>query len=620
MAKDLTINPRIIEQLSKATIRNLLDGIVELVTNSDDSYRRLEQSGRQVNGVIEIEVEREKGGRVRRLVVRDYAEGMSAEQLEKALEFAGQTSGFETGRSVRGFFGRGLKETIYGLGEGTITTVRNGTKVRTRLWIDAQTKRPKYDDDMLMQTEMTTDPDGTTVEIDVQNEKMKAAGWDKFCEQVANHYALRDIHRRREVKLSLYDKSPKGRFSTPKRCGKPIQFKSPSENKVLDEDIPLTRSGDRMRLTIYETDMPYAFSRDPWCMSGIVIKTEGAALDLVMPGFESDPAAAYFFGEAFCEGIATRVREGEALIDTNRGGLEWRHEYCRELEEAIADRLRPLIERKRKSMAGQAAPPKLSESVRATLNKVCKNLNTFAEDELEELDVPTEPVPGTVDTLAIVPNRANVELEKPRTLSVYAPEDFVQREGRVVQITSTDPSQVAPLEGKVSLNPHPKYSGLWYTWFRVVAKTQGAEATITAALGSQKASAEVRVAPPKKRKAGKKPAGRKGGFVTDIRFDSQPNPLQRTVYSDGVITIFSQFPSVDSILQGASLEGITSPAGKVLLAELIGEAFSQAVVRRGIETGQIPVVPGGEIDKFRAEVNRLQKKYLHRIQEIIFAM
>ena len=74
MPKDLPIDPRIIEQLAKATIKNLIDGIVELVTNSDDSYRRLADKGLSRNGRISIYVCREKGGICRRLMVEDFAE------------------------------------------------------------------------------------------------------------------------------------------------------------------------------------------------------------------------------------------------------------------------------------------------------------------------------------------------------------------------------------------------------------------------------------------------------------------------------------------------------------------------------------------------------------------
>ena len=133
MAKDLTINPRLVVELSKATVQNLIDGIVELITNSDDSYKRLEEKGEAVNGEIEIYVNREKGGICENLVVKDFAEGMSKQDLISAIEFAGETSGFESGKSVRGLFGRGLKETIISFGEGEIRTIRNRKFCYTKL-------------------------------------------------------------------------------------------------------------------------------------------------------------------------------------------------------------------------------------------------------------------------------------------------------------------------------------------------------------------------------------------------------------------------------------------------------------------------------------------------------
>ena len=140
MAREIPIHPRIIEESAKATIRNLIDGIVELITNSDDSYKRLEE-GHEVSGKIEIYVNREKGGICKNLRVKDWAEGMTSQELESAITFGGETSGFHKGRSVRGFFGRGLKETIIALGEGEIKTVKNGKLTKTKLWLDKKNQK-----------------------------------------------------------------------------------------------------------------------------------------------------------------------------------------------------------------------------------------------------------------------------------------------------------------------------------------------------------------------------------------------------------------------------------------------------------------------------------------------
>jgi len=51
----------------------------------------------------------------------------------------------------------------------------------------------------------------------------------------------------------------------------------------------------------------------------------------------------------------------------------------------------------------------------------------------------------------------------------------------------------------------------------------------------------------------------------------------------------------------------------------VGEAFCRELARKGLESGDYANVPGGEIDSFNIAVNELQKKYLYKIQEILFA-
>src|SRR4030042_4369795 len=94
---DLPSESRIVKQSAQATIRNLVDSAVELITNCDDSYRRLEEQGFKTSGRIELVVSRQKGGRCEIFLVRDYAEGMTREDLQKAVRFGGETSGFEKG-------------------------------------------------------------------------------------------------------------------------------------------------------------------------------------------------------------------------------------------------------------------------------------------------------------------------------------------------------------------------------------------------------------------------------------------------------------------------------------------------------------------------------------------
>ncbi|MDI6788330.1 MAG: ATP-binding protein, partial [Planctomycetota bacterium] len=334
MAKDLPINSRIVEILAKAVVKNMLDGIVEIVTNSDDSYKRLEDEGSNVNGEISIEVSRAKGGRCTKLIVKDNAEGMTKEELEKAIEFAGETSGYKSVKTVRGLFGRGLKETIIALGEGKIKTVKNGKESQTKLWFDRKLKKPQYDDELLNNVVTTGDKNGTTIEINITNEKIKIPEYDGFKEQISNHYALRDINSssKRNVFLTFKDNKRERKIGPSQ-----ITFIPPTGTIKVQKEVTLTEYKDNLKIIIYESPVELETCRyNPYGLAGILIKTEGATLDNQLFKFDTDPAGLYFFGEAICYGLAERLREGETeIIDIARAGLEWNHEYCQCLMNTI---------------------------------------------------------------------------------------------------------------------------------------------------------------------------------------------------------------------------------------------------------------------------------------------
>lgn len=612
MAKELPIDNRLIAQLAQITVKNLVDGIVELVTNSDDSYKRLEEKGKRTCGEIEIHVSRKKGGICEYLKVKDYAEGMDKDKLEKALLFAGEASGFKEGRSVRGLFGRGLKETIIALGEGEIRTVKNGEIRKTKVWCD---EKSQYDDVLLEKIEKTQEPDGTEISIKITSEK-KIAEYKNFWLQISNHYALRDINSSPNRKITLFfeDASRKLKHQTP------IKFSPPPGTKVFEEILQLPEYGDKIHLVIYESNVELRPPRyDPDALAGILIKTKGAILDNQLFDYDQEPAAHYFFGEAICDGLEERLRRGETgLINPNRGGLEWRHDYCQKLQYVIVNELDKLVVAKKKSL--EKGPTKeVVSSTKRLIRDLCNELNRFAKLEFEEVEYgPIDEPEADIENIIIKPDVAYIHEDKPRNFSVYAPADLVNNAGRIVLIKSDNPN-IQPLVSQLTLEAHPKYQGkIWYRYFKVVGRRNGEQGVLTATLNAESATAKVIVEPPRKKRKGEKIQIRKYGFISSIEPDEMDNPGQRVNYSDGIIKIYVKFLSVAKFIK-SGLEGVETPEGKVLMAELVGDAFCKELARKGIEQGKYPKMPGGEIDSFNAAVNELQKKYLHKIQEIIFA-
>jgi len=211
-SQSLPISQNIVKQMSFSTIRNITDALVELLTNSDDSYIRLEQENITVNGLIGVWIQRLKGGLVEKLIIKDFAEGMDRTKLEKAIIFAEQASGIKEGKSVRGFFGRGLKEAIIALGLGRVDTIKNGTFDSAEVWWDKQKNSGQY---RLLKQPIKADQDirnkigipsgnGTVITISADNPKMKCPDYDTFKYHLSWHYAQEILIHLLKEKLNLY--------------------------------------------------------------------------------------------------------------------------------------------------------------------------------------------------------------------------------------------------------------------------------------------------------------------------------------------------------------------------------------------------------------------------------
>lgn len=99
-------NPRYWHQNAKASIRDIFDALVELITNVDDRYIVLKKRGR-----IEIDVERRRGEADNIIRVRDFADGMTLRVMEEKLaKVGGRVSGMAEGLAVRGTNSRGAKD------------------------------------------------------------------------------------------------------------------------------------------------------------------------------------------------------------------------------------------------------------------------------------------------------------------------------------------------------------------------------------------------------------------------------------------------------------------------------------------------------------------------------
>src|SRR5207249_419405 len=72
-------------------------GIAEYITNSDDSYRRLKKFSDQK---IEVEIHSRRGRHIDKVVIRDFAEGMSLDDFENNFSCTSRVPAGESTESL----------------------------------------------------------------------------------------------------------------------------------------------------------------------------------------------------------------------------------------------------------------------------------------------------------------------------------------------------------------------------------------------------------------------------------------------------------------------------------------------------------------------------------------
>lgn len=628
--KELPINKgRVMNEQARGTIKSVLDAIVELVTNSDDSYKNLEQSGFQPeNPIIKIIVTRRKGGICEELTIVDNASGMTRKKLIQAIEFAGETSGFEEGKKVRGFFGRGLKESIIALGKGTIISWKDGKTTGIKIWVEQNERgcMPYYEeltDNQFLETQVKQysqdSVSGTIVSIVDVSQDYKVPEHLTLKNQITSHYQLRDINSDPHRIVQFIFKAPeKGNSENTST----LRFEPPLGKEVLNNK-KLNLGNEEVYLTLYESDVALEFPNDILGLAGLLIKSEGAILDNKLFGYSGDQAALYFYGHVEVPGIAFRLRKKEVLVSPNRNGLDWRHEFLQKLNDKLEVEMAQEIERKKKELLS-TDQKEMSDMNKALIDKLKNIMNDWAMEEGLDWESPIDP--GKLDTMVIKPELCEIEVGFPRILTIYLPKEISEVYPLEGIIIKSDNGNIRCSKPKLPFKEHRKYPDILMGQFEVLGNKEAEEGIISCELGDYSAISIVQVVDKithQQQKKKRNLSGKKGGFLRDIKPDEELNPYQRVFYDShlGEIRIFVNFPGVNNYLK-PGLVGAESLEGSVMLAELVTEVFCRAVAIKGLKDGTF-LTMGFDRDSFIDSYNRalfdLQKKYAERLHKAIIS-
>lgn len=482
---------------------DIVRGLIETVTNSDDAYASM--ADMQV-GKITVEVEHRRN-QPWRVITRDRATGMSAETMKRRItQLGGRTSGFESGEARRGNLGRGAKD-LAAFGDVTFASICDGQYAELLLTSDGRwelraNRRATVDDREALGIRRGN---GTFVSVTVQP-GVRCPQHDPLKRKLATHFQLRDIlsDARRRVDL--------------------VNLNDGSSDRLTFEylDLPVVYEG-RLDITGYdEAEASLVIRRhagrfdagpdDPGRPIGILIKGRRAIYENTLFRFETDVNAGWFTGELTSPYIDDLAREyddrhnrGETptpenpfpIISRRRDGLNSAHPFVQSLREAAEGPLGTLIAEEA-ARAREALGEIETNNTRAAFNRLERELSRLLTEELRDIDAEELPDSGegTAPALAIIPEQAFAYLGEDRVLTVAARAGLAAP-GDLVEVEADPVGVVEIVTTPIVLQPHTRREDVLVGQVRLRPLLEGESTIVTVRMGNIEVAALVEVRSPR---------------------------------------------------------------------------------------------------------------------------
>ena len=589
----IPVDQRVID-IDSRRFASIEKALVELITNADDSYARLERAGASVSGQIRVQYERHQAGAV--LMVSDQAEGMPFAQARFILTYGGAHSTLARGEGGgRGYFGRGLKQAIYGLGYGWIETIHAGRYARIELfrgenggylYDDGDGDRPVRDKD---RARLGIADNGTKVTIVIANAQTSISHYRSVVQAVANNVYLRDVLTRRQVELLHMQ-----RGKIVERSGV-VHYQEPTATLLLgpeqagqfvheQQTYPFT-------LTLKRALDVELTSRGDERTNGLVILSGTAVLDCQLFEYENQVGTEYLFGTVHCPALIDKLGQGVAIISDEREGLNHKEPFVQAFSRAVSAMIAPcvLAEREKlKHLEHASASGRTSHMIEHLLER----MNRAAIQDLGISLPPPETDAAAAERPAALRFTTPFYYRKPNhPFHVSLLVDPGQlAEDEVLQFAYVLPDSLhldsAPAELPVSALNDPQR----IEW-TVVGDTAGSRGEISVRAGSHWAWCEMVVA---EHASGhshgvsghavkhRPPRDHGERMFIGYEFRHLDNELDRAVYSrtERTILINTAAPTVQLYVDG---RGHFRDSARLLLAELFMDVISDELARCALE-------------------------------------
>lgn len=383
-------------QFEKAVGKSIPKILTELVTNSDDSYKRMTKMGDpriSTEGFGKIHV---VGNRKKRTIrVVDQAQGISKDEMEEKFVWYGQESEDRAkGMQTRSLFGKGLRDVLFTQKVGIVKSIKDGVSYTAKFhW-----SKPKDSEIVLPAIDIRRGPrvkkdlrtnwgiseKGTFVEFKLR-EDVSFPRHETLLEKISNFYLLRMINSNpeRKVTLTSIDRSKNEKTDI-------VQYTFPTGEIITKKtlvmeyeniEFPIELELYRSKISLTQGGLGYE-EREGGLL---VLDEENNVLDLTLFSFDTDPSASRLFGILRINGAGRFIRDKlntkppEPILSEEREGLIHSRQFYRTLARLINPILDPIVkeeERLQRDSKGQFSPETLAryKDAMEILNKLYREL------------------------------------------------------------------------------------------------------------------------------------------------------------------------------------------------------------------------------------------------------
>ena len=361
--KAIKIDPRVAKQDAKNAVRDPLDAFIELITNSMDSYNRLKSAGeklpKEFDDKVELYLVKKTRGEKKFAIIacKDWAEGIESNKLEDYISgYGSRTSGKDICQSIRGFFGRGLKDAAGGLdGEGIIYSVKDGKisigkidgKDKNSIsYYPVETLEATIDN---LKKYHLEDNAKTFTMVNFPTTNMQVPIFGTFAEKLIKCVPLRPIMAKGNIKLIQLEKGKVIKEQLLKyNFPKSVEILKEINNKIPNENVSYS-------IIICKSDEPLTqFEDGKFRQGGLLIMSGTSVHVATLLRFEGDPDASRFFGFVRCDHIDELIRLDEHIVAPSRRDLNWDHPFMKKLKLEIESKLKPFIDIEREEKDRQS--------------------------------------------------------------------------------------------------------------------------------------------------------------------------------------------------------------------------------------------------------------------------